>query len=329
MSACQPRSTIVATGLVSRRIHLSCRSRVSASSTPRTVLAVVDADFEGSMPLARRRDHVAQLSATDVGRPARQGRARRLLDLHLHQLAAHAALRPRVGREVPRSRPGRDRRAHARVPLRARPRERAPRGAGDARHVSRRGRQRLRDLGRVRQPLLAGALSRRRAGAHSPSSVRRGRLRRVGAGHSTAAGRGGRRAASGDGPGHGRCAVARKSPPIGSIWRRRRPMSATSAPRTSRRPVARSWTSATSIPLPARLRPQSVGAGGEWTVERRVRCAERGQRADRLPLSRARSASGDGTGDARNVRALSRACSMGRRRARRMAATWTSRATAW
>ncbi len=34
--------------------------------------------------------------------PAREGRPRRLLDVHVHQLAAHARLRPRVGREVPR-----------------------------------------------------------------------------------------------------------------------------------------------------------------------------------------------------------------------------------
>ena len=35
--------------------------------------------------------------AADPGRPARQGRPRQLLDVHLHQLAAHARLRPRVG----------------------------------------------------------------------------------------------------------------------------------------------------------------------------------------------------------------------------------------
>ena len=42
----------------------------------------------------------------------------------------------------------------------------------------------------LRQPLLAGALLRRRAGAYSVSSLRRGRLRRVGTGHPTVAGRG-------------------------------------------------------------------------------------------------------------------------------------------
>ena len=36
----------------------------------------------------------------DGGQPARKGRARRLLDLHLHQLAAHASVRSRLGAEV-------------------------------------------------------------------------------------------------------------------------------------------------------------------------------------------------------------------------------------
>ena len=48
----------------------------------------------------RRRDRLAQLGAADAGGAARPGRAGRLLDVHLHQLAAHAGLRPGVGREV-------------------------------------------------------------------------------------------------------------------------------------------------------------------------------------------------------------------------------------
>ena len=39
-------------------------------------------------------------AATDGGGPSRQSRARRLLDLHLHQLASHTAIRPRLGRAV-------------------------------------------------------------------------------------------------------------------------------------------------------------------------------------------------------------------------------------
>ena len=70
-------------------------------------------------------------AAADAGRPARQRRAGRLLDVHLHQLAAHARLRPRLGREVPRPRAGGGRRAHAGVPLRARRGQRPP-GRGRA-----------------------------------------------------------------------------------------------------------------------------------------------------------------------------------------------------
>ena len=44
----------------------------------------------GQAALFRRRDRVAQLAAADAGRAARQGRPRQLLDLHLHQLAAHS-----------------------------------------------------------------------------------------------------------------------------------------------------------------------------------------------------------------------------------------------
>ena len=51
--------------------------------------------------------------------PARPGRARRLLDLHLHQLPPHAALPERLGRALPRRRADDRRRAHARVLLRA------------------------------------------------------------------------------------------------------------------------------------------------------------------------------------------------------------------
>ena len=51
--------------------------------------------------------------------------ARRLLDLHLRQLAPNAAVHPGLGREVRGSRPDRHRRPHAGVRLRARRRQRA------------------------------------------------------------------------------------------------------------------------------------------------------------------------------------------------------------
>ena len=62
--------------------------------------------------------------AADAGRPARPGRARRLLDLHVHQLPAHAPLPRGLGRALPRGRADHRRRAHAGVLLRARRRQR-------------------------------------------------------------------------------------------------------------------------------------------------------------------------------------------------------------
>ena len=65
------------------------------------------------VPFFGWRDRVAQLAAAHSGRPARTRRAHRLLDLHLHQLAAHASLCARLGREIPGVRGGDDRRALA------------------------------------------------------------------------------------------------------------------------------------------------------------------------------------------------------------------------
>ena len=72
------------------------------------------------------RERVAQFAAADGGGSARQGRPRRFLDLHLHQLAAHAALCSRLGREIPGQGSGGDRRPRAGVPIRKEPRQRPP-----------------------------------------------------------------------------------------------------------------------------------------------------------------------------------------------------------
>ena len=61
---------------------------------------------------------------------------------------------------------------------------------GTARRVSDRARQRLRGLARLRQPLLAGGVHRRRRGADPAPPVRRGRLRGVRDDHPAAAARG-------------------------------------------------------------------------------------------------------------------------------------------
>ena len=57
---------------------------------------------------ARRSDGLAQLRAVDARRSARPRRCLRLLDVYVRELVADAAVRPRVGRSVPRA--GADRR---------------------------------------------------------------------------------------------------------------------------------------------------------------------------------------------------------------------------
>ena len=61
--------------------------------------------------------HAGRQAALDE-RPARQGGADRLLDLHLHQLHPHASLPRGLARSATAGRPGRGRRPLARVPLR-------------------------------------------------------------------------------------------------------------------------------------------------------------------------------------------------------------------
>ena len=141
----------------------------------------------------RQRERLAQLRAADGGRPPRESGPRRLLDLHLHQLAAHVGLGASVARALPRSGPRRRGRPHAGVLVRARPGQRQQGGEGDARRVSGRARPRLRSLERLRQPVLAGRLSRGCRGPDPLPPLRRGRLRRGRAGDSDAAAGGGSR----------------------------------------------------------------------------------------------------------------------------------------
>ena len=119
----------------------------------------------GPPGLVRRRDAVAQLRAADAGGTSWTRRPRRLLDLHLHQLAPDAALRPGLGGEVRRRRPDRRRRPHARVRLRARRRQRHRAVARLRRRVPGRDRQRLR---------ASGAPSRTTTGRPSTSPMSRG-----------------------------------------------------------------------------------------------------------------------------------------------------------
>ena len=82
-----------------------------------------DLPVEGHLPSFEGATGWLNSRAADAGGLRGKRRPRRLLDVHLHQLAADAAVRPRLGREVPR--PGADgrRRPHARVRLRARRRQ--------------------------------------------------------------------------------------------------------------------------------------------------------------------------------------------------------------
>ena len=71
----------------------------------------------------RWRDGLAQLRSADAGGTARPRRPRRLLDLHLHQLAPHAPLCPGMGREIRGCRTDRRWRAYAGVRFRAQRRQ--------------------------------------------------------------------------------------------------------------------------------------------------------------------------------------------------------------
>ncbi len=234
----------------------------------------------------RRGDRLAQLAAAHGGRPAREGRARRLLDVHVHQLAAHARLRPRLGREVRGARTGRRRRPHARVPVRARDRERPPGRGRSGRPVPDRARQRLRRVAGVQQPLLAGRLHRGCGAADPPPSVRRGRLRRLRARDPAVAGRSRSRGRSRR-PGLPRSGWARGAgrldePAVaGDVSRLR----AGPELRVSRRRRGRT----TGEVRPAtHADAQPVGAGrGMDDRERRCRAGRR-RRAHRLPRARAR-----------------------------------------
>ncbi len=117
-------------------------------------------------------------SGAEPARPARAGRARRLLDLHVHQLPAHALPPARLGRPLPRGRPDDRRRPHARVRVRAARGQRARRDGGQRPALPGRARQRLRHLERMVEPLLAGEVPGRRARAGPLLALRRGRVRR-------------------------------------------------------------------------------------------------------------------------------------------------------
>ena len=169
---------------------------------------------------SRRRSAVAG----DTPRPRR---ARGLLDVHVHQLHPHAAVRRGPVQDVPPVRP-RDRgRGDPGVHVRA---GRLQRQAGDPfrrPHLPGRAGQQVRDLERVPEPVLAGGVPDRRQGPGPPHPVRRGQLQGGRGRGPAASARGGRAPAA--------CADDRaRDHRRPSSSRLPRPTSTTSAPRGSR-----------------------------------------------------------------------------------------------
>ncbi len=120
---------------------------------------------------------VDQLQAVEAASAPREGRPDRLLDVLVRELPADAAAPEGLGRDVPEGRARHHRRPRARVCVRARPVERAHRGAQARDPLSRRPRQRLRDLARVRKRVLAGEVPDRPGRPASVPPLRRRRLR--------------------------------------------------------------------------------------------------------------------------------------------------------
>ena len=233
--------------------------RAIRSVTHRLTGETPELPVEGQPGGVRRRDRLAQFGAADSGGPPRARRPRRLLDVHLHQLAAHPALPARMAREV--RGPGRDgdRRPHAGVRVRAERRQHRPAGAGVQGRLSDRDRQRLRRLAGVRQPLLAGPVHRRRRGTDPLPPLRRGRVRHVRDGRPAAAPRGRCRGLR-SGARRRWTRRASRSRPTGGPWDRPRRTSATAGVQRFRVAGSRAVQRAAQLSGAVAPRPQRVGA---------------------------------------------------------------------
>ena len=107
-------------------------------------------------------------------RAAREGRDRRLLDLLLHQLPAHASASEGVGQGIPARGPHDRRRPRAGVRVRTRPLERALGREAPRYPLSGRPRQRLPDVAGVLERLLAGEVPDRQDRPRALHALRRG-----------------------------------------------------------------------------------------------------------------------------------------------------------
>ena len=242
----------------------------------------------------RRRDRLAQLGAADAGGPARPRRPRRLLDLHLHQLAAHAALS---------SAPG-------------------PRSTRDAGltvigvHTPEFGFERdvdnvvarSRDFG-VEYPIAIDSdygvwhafanhfwparLHRRRRGPHPVPPLRRGRVRDDRDGHPAAAARG-RRGRLRSGSRDGRARRASRSRPTGGRCERPRRTWAYGQSAGFASPDRAAVQRAARLSRAAAARPQPVGAVRDVDARPARRGRGRGRWPHRVPVPGARRQPRDG-----------------------------------
>ena len=141
----------------------------------------------GARAARHLRDLQHRRRAAHDRRPARARGAGRLLDLLVHQLPAHDP-RARVALPaLPRRRADRGGRPHTGVPLRGRRRQRRPGRPRPRHHVPGGARPRVRDVGRLRHPLLAHHVPDRPRGARPRPARRRGRRGEDGGDHPAAA----------------------------------------------------------------------------------------------------------------------------------------------
>ena len=229
---------------------------------------------------------------------ARQGRARRLLDLHVHQLPAHAALPRGVGRALSPRRPGHRRRALARVPLRARRRQRrAPPSSARGSAIPVAQDNKLATWNAWGNQYWPADYLIDARGQVRDAHFGEGDYDQHRDGHPGAA-EGGRP------PQPGRDGRRRRAPCTRRAWRRPRPTSAWRAPSASTRRRCRARTPTRT---PPKLATSHFALSGTWDEERRRRDGPRRRRDPRRDrrqgrLSRPQPARGRGA-------ATSRCCS--------------------
>ena len=200
---------------------------------------------------------------------AREGRPRGFLDVHVHQLASHARLRPCVGGEVRGSGAGRRRRPYAGVPVRSGRRERRRGREGPERRISDRTRPRLRGLGGIQQPVLAGRRTSqtRKDGSDITSSERADTKSANGSSSSCCARRVARAWATTSSPS---LLTASRHRPIGRTLRSPETYVGYQQAHSFASPGGADLDEPRAYDVPDTLKLNSWGLSGEWTVEGRA-----------------------------------------------------------